>query len=69
MHVYVSAFITRPESRVTEMSNAFHFTFKVESSADGDPLRHVIPIDEVEARLQLESMGNQVPTLELNDNE
>ena len=62
VHVHVSAYITTPEARSSELSNEFFFTFycdEGQGQQEGrEGLRHVIPSTETEARLQLTAIDD-----------
>ncbi|KAH7298868.1 hypothetical protein KP509_25G062200 [Ceratopteris richardii] len=55
--IEVVAHVTRPESRTSEVSNTFYFTFTIDSKAEAEPgfmIRKVLPATEEEARRVLE---------------
>lgn len=58
INVEVVAHVTRPELRISEVSNKFYFTFTVSSEAimAGIQIRNVVPSTEEEARRVIERM-------------
>ncbi|XP_074358809.1 acyl-coenzyme A thioesterase 2, chloroplastic-like [Apium graveolens] len=56
INVEVVAHVTRPEKRVSEVSNKFYFTFTVNSESLGQQIRNVVPATEDEARRVIERM-------------
>ncbi|CAN1346020.1 Acyl-coenzyme A thioesterase 2, chloroplastic [Linum perenne] len=58
INVEVVAHVTKPELRLSEVTNTFYFTFTVRPEAkatkNGNTLRNVVPTTEEEARLILE---------------
>lgn len=56
INVEVVAHVTRPEKRVSEVSNKFYFTFTVSAESLGQQIRNVVPATEEEARRVLERM-------------
>ncbi|KAL8088755.1 hypothetical protein AgCh_038514 [Apium graveolens] len=56
INVEVVAHVTRPEKRVSEVSNKFYFTFTVNSESLGQQIRNVVPATEEEARRVIERM-------------
>ncbi|KAL5990794.1 Acyl-coenzyme A thioesterase 2, chloroplastic [Asimina triloba] len=65
INVEVVAHVTRPELRISEVSNTFYFTFTVHSNAlkDGLRIRNVVPATEEEARRVLERMEAEASEL------
>uniref|UniRef100_A0A166D1A7 HotDog ACOT-type domain-containing protein n=1 Tax=Daucus carota subsp. sativus TaxID=79200 RepID=A0A166D1A7_DAUCS len=56
INVEVVAHVTRPEKRVSEVSNKFYFTFTVSTESLGQQIRNVVPATEEEARRVIERM-------------
>ncbi|KAG0483336.1 hypothetical protein HPP92_011420 [Vanilla planifolia] len=58
INVEVVAHVTRPELRISEVSNTFYFTFTVSDDAleKGLRIRNVVPATEEEARRILERL-------------
>lgn len=56
INVEVVAHVTRPEKRVSEVSNKFYFTFTVSAESLGQQIRNVVPATEEEARRVIERM-------------